>query len=839
MTDASVLTTALLLVLYFPIKASRLPKALTKREPPKGGADDLTIDAVLGMVDKDADPRGALANDKLIWMVNLCTNMDAIASTETPRGDDHGSSSGSAATGLLPGFLLDCVQQNHQVTKIAQTMVGILRLGCPLLTVARGLALLHMLRHLIRLFPRLTVEELQNMRSGVEPLLLWAEPLGSSALATLHCIDGELALRASSMWLHLSHDAAWLGALDTAMLAKLPCLQALEEAFTVRFVINEDLDWARCFRKLFMTTDAEARAFTPRSSTRNSGRLSLSSLMGKGGGEAEETTPAGGAIVSALCSMLFALLHNAQPTVGLSPAKLAALQPTEVVQLSAQALRLVQLVSKGTPVAGALQKLAEAVNRLSATAGNKPGCTSKSDVQMTRMPTLTMRMLMPSEPDAFSEAQVRELREAAEICGHRRYMYNPLLAALHERLSHAVGLVDRGLAHPVRICVAGGDATLHRLLQAYVVLRCAYPQLCTRVDLAFYLIPMTPRNRLAQYIAENDAWYRRHIYLPHCRGHPTVPHLITPTMPARAVPDAAPAAGRRSPLEPLRQMVVDYLKDARAKLHVRLFEAQCWLSPPSTGTGAKAEAPFITIAFSSWADVVLTGGPGESGGNLTLEYTMADPYGVAYSSPTALSGRFTALSFNNVSLETGHSPTSGRLQMRCCHSSTSGKAASRIVESPLRHIKTATLSAGAATSANESLVRGRGAQQKGGGGSSNERFGLLVDGEYYGPFAHVQLTPCVPPGQLEVRAAPRLAMPTRAPRPFAPPRAPAPVARAGADASDRHLLPDHLSLRALCWHAVPGPLAQEGRACSIVGHTLELGCAGRICDKRWPRIQTR
>ena len=96
--------------------------------------------------------------------------MEAISPTETPRGDEQGSSSASAATGLLPGFLLEQVKNNHQVTKIAQTMVGILRLGCPLLTVPRGLALLHMLRQLIRLFPRLTAEELQNMRcspSGV------------------------------------------------------------------------------------------------------------------------------------------------------------------------------------------------------------------------------------------------------------------------------------------------------------------------------------------------------------------------------------------------------------------------------------------------------------------------------------------------------------------------------------------------------------------------------------------------------------------------------------------------------------------------------------------------
>ena len=68
-------------------------------------------------------------------------------------------------------------------------------------------------------------------------------------------------------------------------------------------------------------------------------------------------------------------------------------------------------------------------------------------------------------------------------------------------------------------------------------------------------------NRLAQYIAEGDAWYRRAIYFPHCRGHPTVPHLIVPSMPngsQRANNDGQPggSSGAR-PLEPIRQMVRD------------------------------------------------------------------------------------------------------------------------------------------------------------------------------------------------------------------------------------------------------------------------------------------
>ena len=90
-------------------------------------------------------------------------------------------------------------------------------------------------------------------------------------------------------------------------------------------------------------------------------------------------------------------------------------------------------------------------------------------------------------------------------------------------------------------------------------------------------------------------------------------------------------------------------------------------SPPAGHSEVPApwsQAPFITVAFSCGVEVVLVGGGGGDGGgaNLTVQYTMADPWGVAYSSPATLSGRFTALSFANFSSETGHSPSSGRLQ---------------------------------------------------------------------------------------------------------------------------------------------------------------------------------
>lgn len=105
------------------------------------------------------------------------------------------------------------------------------------------------------------------------------------------------------------------------------------------------------------------------------------------------------------------------------------------------------------------------------------------------------------------------MREAAEMSGHRRYLYNPLIAALYARLVAVDALTKAGasggsspLPPTVNVCAAGGDGTLHRLLQAYVVLRCAYPTLCARACLKFYLVPIGRRNSLAHFIARHDGW---------------------------------------------------------------------------------------------------------------------------------------------------------------------------------------------------------------------------------------------------------------------------------------------------------------------------------------------
>jgi len=63
----------------------------------------------------------------------------------------------------------------------------------------------------------------------------------------------------------------------------------------------------------------------------------------------------------------------------------------------------------------------------------------------------------------------------------------------------------------------------------------------------------------------------------------------------------------------------------------------------------------------------------------------------------------------------------------------------------LRFVKTATVTAGSTTASDNA----RATRQKSVPPSAVERFSLLVDGDFYGPFAHIQITPCILPGGRE------------------------------------------------------------------------------------------
>ena len=81
--------------------------------------------------------------------------------------------------------------------------------------------------------------------------------------------------------------------------------------------------------------------------------------------------------------------------------------------------------------------------------------------------------------------------------------------------------------------------------------------------------------------------------------------------------------------------------------------------------------------------------------------------------------------------------------MRC--SLASGGGGAKAVRAPLRYVKSASVSALGGSDSGYATPRRL---------AADERFGLLVDGEYYGPFAHAQIAPCVMPGSSETISLP-------------------------------------------------------------------------------------
>ena len=91
-------------------------------------------------------------------------------------------------------------------------------------------------------------------------------------------------------------------------------------------------------------------------------------------------------------------------------------------------------------------------------------------------------------------------------------------------------------APPLRVAAVGGDGALHALLQAYVVLRGAYPDLCALVEWRFYLVPVEESSTLAQYLSARDGGYRKHVFAPLALGQPTAPQLTLPRADAGGAP---------------------------------------------------------------------------------------------------------------------------------------------------------------------------------------------------------------------------------------------------------------------------------------------------------------
>ena len=800
-SNGSILATFLLLALYAPVNADakEMKKRLQSGKPVRPD-EPLSYETVCQMVGRAGD-----ASEMLV-MVNLCSDVTVAADFASASELVDG---GEIASSFLFGYLLKCLQEKHNISTIIKTIGGVLTFGRGSLGMPRpkALALLHMLRESLHACPTFTDEELRKLLPELGVYAGWAMPVGAAAAEARGALLSEMAMRGASLFHALSREVPWLRA-DVRYAHSADARPALLDAFAVHVVTDDargTTDWGRALRAMLV-----APSGAPTEAEVEGCRLSLASML----------------------YTLFKLHEDAN--VRISPSKIASLPLEQLAAFAAEAATLAAGVAdlghavrdcydtqaaedavrgRTARVSAGLRALADGITSAAASFGggaspgggggggmslrgslgmsrkmtrDDAGGAPAADVRTPRLPPLSLRALDAASASLLSSHVLAELREAAEVCGARRYLHEPLLPSLYERLRQSAAHGEpAGLAHALRVCVAGSDTTLHKLIQAYAVLRCAYPELLEQRPLRVFLVPVGRPHalRLAGFLAQQDGWYRRHVFAPHCAGPPIVPHLILSSSgggdgwhadgggdgrlhgagePPPSAFATAPAAGAPTlPVAPLRATLTDYFRASRACLQVRLFEVACYTAaPPPPPSAASAvsmkrptDAPFVTLVFGQSVEVVSVGGRDESGGppvGATVCYTMSDPWGVPYQTPTTVAGRFACLSWHTFSSAPFHSPASGRLQMRCGLATKSAPASSK---PPMRYADTASVHAG--------LGAGLGGAQDGSltprtprGGGQDGKFGLLVDGEYYGPFAYCHIAPCTAPGTSEQLSLP-------------------------------------------------------------------------------------
>eukprot|EP00743_Colponemidia_sp_Colp-15_P006226 GILK01006697.1.p1 GENE.GILK01006697.1~~GILK01006697.1.p1 ORF type:complete len:918 (+),score=104.32 GILK01006697.1:147-2900(+) len=182
-----------------------------------------------------------------------------------------------------------------------------------------------------------------------------------------------------------------------------------------------------------------------------------------------------------------------------------------------------------------------------------------------------------------------------------RYVPGPLSSQLEAILvQHQSFRLANGLSNvsTVKLLIAGDDSDLHRMVCAYAYLLFQAPDLFNNVDVRFYIVPVG-MNHLAQYLAQNDGWYRRHIFTPFS-SHPLLPATspgdnpeLRPPLPPR---DQELLAKERIilPTRALTTLLHDYLRTAENVHLLRVFDCQCWIQYPEDNHSG---LPDVAIPF--------------------------------------------------------------------------------------------------------------------------------------------------------------------------------------------------------------------------------------------------
>eukprot|EP00484_Ammonia_sp_Unknown_P030331 CAMPEP_0197034430 /NCGR_PEP_ID=MMETSP1384-20130603/12558_1 /TAXON_ID=29189 /ORGANISM="Ammonia sp." /LENGTH=938 /DNA_ID=CAMNT_0042464365 /DNA_START=153 /DNA_END=2969 /DNA_ORIENTATION=- len=158
------------------------------------------------------------------------------------------------------------------------------------------------------------------------------------------------------------------------------------------------------------------------------------------------------------------------------------------------------------------------------------------------------------------------------------YPSNEVLKRLKELMENLYSLATEDEKVTLRFMIAGGNSILSAVATAYAgLMRHAQPML-VNFNIEFFILPYS-RNHYAEWLARQDPWYNRHIYLPlECRL------FVTPSL----LPDTKAKLRSHGHLHTVgqfyREMSESYAREADQLVKLRLWEVLCWENPPYTKT---------------------------------------------------------------------------------------------------------------------------------------------------------------------------------------------------------------------------------------------------------------
>lgn len=158
------------------------------------------------------------------------------------------------------------------------------------------------------------------------------------------------------------------------------------------------------------------------------------------------------------------------------------------------------------------------------------------------------------------------------------YPSNEVLAKLTSLLKNLHGLTSPDERITLRFMIAGGNSILSGVATAYASLMRHAQPLLENFNIEFFILPYS-KNHYAEWLARQDPWYNRHIYLPLESKLFVAPSLL---------PDTKSKLRSHGHLHTVgqfyREMSEAYAREADQLVKLRLWECLCWESPPYTKT---------------------------------------------------------------------------------------------------------------------------------------------------------------------------------------------------------------------------------------------------------------